>query len=228
MAGDDVRVNLGSALACADGWIHVDNSPNVLFAHAPTMILRRVHRFSPYRTVLEYDDYAESLRRYTFVHHSLRYGIPFETDSVDYVYSGHFLEHLDRDEGAALLRETYRVLKPGGIARLSVPDLERVIDEYLDGRREESLRALFGGAPGTRHQHRWMYDVELLQKALQRAGFADVQRHRFRSGEVPDLDKLDSRPEISLFVEARKGLAGVSEPAGLTQPDYAVTGAGEA
>ncbi len=57
--------------------------------------------------------------------HDLRRGIPFGPDSVDAVYHSHLLEHLSRAEAEHFLLEIRRVLKPGGIQRIVVPDLER-------------------------------------------------------------------------------------------------------
>ena len=58
--------------------------------------------------------------------HDLRKGIPFPDRSVDAVYQSHLLEHLDRAVAARLMAETHRVLKPGGLQRIVVPDLERL------------------------------------------------------------------------------------------------------
>lgn len=64
--------------------------------------------------------------------HDLSTGIPFESASIDVVYHSHLLEHLDRPVARSFLAEVRRVLKPGGIQRIVVPDLERLCREYLD------------------------------------------------------------------------------------------------
>ena len=58
-------------------------------------------------------------------------GIPFGNDSVDAVYHSHLLEHLDRGKVALFLQEVRRVLKPGGVNRIVVPDLEKICRSYL-------------------------------------------------------------------------------------------------
>src|SRR5262249_18700565 len=63
--------------------------------------------------------------------HNLAKDIPFESDSVDVVYHSHMLEHLDRDVAGKFLLEVKRVLKPGGICRIVVPDLEMAVRVYL-------------------------------------------------------------------------------------------------
>ena len=63
--------------------------------------------------------------------HDLSKGIPFDDGSVDAVYHSHTLEHLDRDIADVLMREVLRVLKPGGVHRIVVPDFEPVVREYV-------------------------------------------------------------------------------------------------
>ena len=63
--------------------------------------------------------------------HDLRKGIPYPDGSVDAVYHSHFLEHLDPPVARRFVREVHRVLKPGGVQRIVVPDLERLCTEYL-------------------------------------------------------------------------------------------------
>jgi predicted SAM-dependent methyltransferase len=63
--------------------------------------------------------------------HNLARGIPFETGSVDVVYHSHMLEHLDREVAKAFLLEAKRVLRPGGIQRIVVPDFEQLCKGYV-------------------------------------------------------------------------------------------------
>lgn len=52
--------------------------------------------------------------------------------------------------------------------------------------------------------HCWMYDYESLKYLLEASGLKNVQKKAFREGRVPDLDRLDVFPEMSLYVEAEK------------------------
>lgn len=79
---------------------------------------------------------GERLRRYralpdNILVHNLARGIPFDSAAVDVVYHSHVLEHLDRDIAVQFLKEAYRVLKPGGVQRIVVPDFEQLAREYV-------------------------------------------------------------------------------------------------
>ena len=66
------------------------------------------------------------------IEHDLRQGLAFADGHFDCVYSAHLLEHLPRHGAGAFLRECLRVLRPGGLLRLVVPDLESGARRYLD------------------------------------------------------------------------------------------------
>ena len=58
-------------------------------------------------------------------------GFPFSDGTFQSVYSSHVLEHFDRTQGRFLLKESYRVLRKGGILRIVVPDLQGSCLEYM-------------------------------------------------------------------------------------------------
>jgi hypothetical protein len=57
--------------------------------------------------------------------------LPFDSNSISLVYSSHFLEHIPLHQVPSFLKECYRVLKPGGVIRLVLPDFEEMCREYL-------------------------------------------------------------------------------------------------
>ena len=61
----------------------------------------------------------------------VRKGLPFGDKTFNAVYCSHVLEHLSRREAANLLQHMHRVLLPGGVIRIAVPDLETLTREYL-------------------------------------------------------------------------------------------------
>lgn len=58
-------------------------------------------------------------------------GIPFSTNSFDVVYHSQVLEHFPKEKASFFMSECFRVLKPGGIIRVVVPDLENIVNEYI-------------------------------------------------------------------------------------------------
>ena len=62
--------------------------------------------------------------------HNLLFGIPFDNNCFDVVYHSHVLEHFPKTAAIAFMKECFRVTKLGGIIRVAVPDLEKIILEY--------------------------------------------------------------------------------------------------
>ena len=57
--------------------------------------------------------------------------LPFSDHTFDLVYCSHFLEHIPRELVSGFLRECYRVLRPGGLIRLVLPDADEMFRQYL-------------------------------------------------------------------------------------------------
>jgi SAM-dependent methyltransferase len=121
-------INLGCGTKTSDSpdVINIDWSMYLRFRRSP--ILRRA---APLLLSAERRKRFETLPANVVVH-DLRQGIPCATDSVDVVYHSHLLEHLDRPSAEVFQTEVHRVLVPGGIQRIVVPDLETLAREYLE------------------------------------------------------------------------------------------------
>ncbi len=63
--------------------------------------------------------------------HDLKKGIPFPDGSFDLVYHSHVLEHIPKSKADFFIKECIRVLKPNGILRVVIPDLEQITRNYL-------------------------------------------------------------------------------------------------
>jgi predicted SAM-dependent methyltransferase len=153
--------------------------------------------------------------------HDLSKGIPFDSGSVDAVYHSHVLEHLDRSIARSFLEETRRVLKPGGLCRIVVPDFEflcrayvRHLDECQSDPRQKASHEDFvlGDARRRGETHQWMYDAVTLPHILEGLGYGQIAIQTWSSSAIPDwheigLDRNSEGGEYkphSLYVEARK------------------------
>lgn len=201
-----VKINLGCGLAVAKGWINIDGSLNAFIASWPRVLHRLLYRFTGANRYYSCAEYCSLLENYNFIHHDLSYGIPFVNESVNFVYSSHFLEHLRKQDAFKLLFESYRVLKLGGIIRICIPDLAYAVSLYGAGEKEKMLNSYFFNEDNENYLsiHKYMYDFELLKNMLEKTGFKDIVCCSYREGLTPDLDFLDNRPEESLYVEAIK------------------------
>lgn len=201
-----LKINLGCGLAVAPGWVNVDGSLNTLMARFPATLQKVGYSLTGAKQYYSQEQFLKLLNDHRFVHHDLGRGIPFNDSSVDFIFTSHFLEHLFERQAERLLEESFRVLKSGGVLRISVPDLSYAISLYQKGHKHQMLRDYFfvDESDSFYARHKYMYDFELLKEKLSAAGFNAVERRLYREGKTPDLQLLDNRPEESLFVEAIK------------------------
>ena len=94
--------------------------------------------------------------------HDVTDGIPFPDGHFDAVYHSHVLEHIEPSQGETLVAECYRVLKPGGVLRIVVPDLERIAKLYL-----ENHEWAWNGDETAGINYNWM-KLELLDQLVRR------------------------------------------------------------
>jgi SAM-dependent methyltransferase len=68
--------------------------------------------------------------------YNVKKDLPFPDNSIDIIYHSHILEHLRKNEAERFIKECHRILKPGGLIRVVVPDLEKLCEEYLKNLRK--------------------------------------------------------------------------------------------
>lgn len=146
----------------------------------------------------------------------IRKGLPLANDSIDYAVSIHALPELPFSQQVPVLSELLRVLKPGGVLRLSLPDLRRGIDAYL--REDSDYFKIDEGAarsPGGRFivhmlwygYSRTLFTADFASELLEKAGFIDVCECSFQetASDFGEITSLDNRQDESFFIEARRG-----------------------
>ena len=155
-------------------------------------------------------------RGYVFENMDVKNGIKRQDSTVDVILASHFLEHLNREDGARFLAECLRVLKPNGLLRLAVPDAKFLAESYRDGKIMEFRHVNIGvdNAPDDAEAfyhlllagHQTIYDAQSLKTALEKAGFADIDVCKpFESASrVIELQTISMYPTLSIYLEVFK------------------------
>lgn len=141
-----------------------------------------------------------------------------EDGSASEIYACHVLEHFGRREIEQVLDIWFRKLSPGGLIRISVPDIEKVFEQYGKGTPLKVLMGLlYGGQRNEYDYHKVCFDFMSLQTALEAAGFVSVKRYNWQETDhshvddysqayLPHMDK-ENGTLMSLNVEALKPMA---------------------
>jgi predicted SAM-dependent methyltransferase len=205
------KINLGCGRNLIEGWINIDNSPSAVLAKIPLLKAALFH-IGLIGTSTRSTEWSKGI-----FWHDVTRGLPYADNTVDKIYSSHMLEHMDRHAGERVIGECFRVLRPGGIFRLVVPDLVFHARRYL--RRvtnaasvdrephDDFLWNIYGAYLSPRRKgayHRYMYDWPTLRLLLQEAGFHNLVYQSYQVSLDPELALLDNRPEESLHIDALK------------------------
>jgi predicted SAM-dependent methyltransferase len=152
-----------------------------------------------------------------FINYDLRRGLPVPAGSCKLIYSSHFFEHLEFSQGLRLIRDCFRALQPGGIFRISLPNLKQIFTAYCAGDaaylemlkkymgdRHEGMEALVDFVNYGVYQfgeHKCIYDEEKLNVTLREIGFQTVSADGFRA----DIDPPNEvRKKYSFHMQAIK------------------------
>jgi len=219
MIGESRRLHLGCGLNTPEGWIHVDGSWNAWVAKYPTLrrVFKAIHLLSA--------DLKDIGWNPDIIIHDLRKPLPFPNDHFTAIYASHLLEHLYREGAKALLKECVRVLIPGGVLRMVVPDLYSIISEYMGERppgkvsgngegnnRADRLnkRLMFRSCEPRAgnlflriysslkdlHSHKWMYDADSLIFYFQEAGLVNVREMEYLRSQIEGIEKIETGESI--------------------------------
>jgi predicted SAM-dependent methyltransferase len=198
------KLNLGCGPVQPSGWVNIDGSRRAWLAGRfgwLDHLLVRANLLSP-------TEFGPMVRV-----HDLLKPLPFANDSVACIYSGELWEHFERPDAVRITHECHRVLAPGGVLRLCVPDGAVFWRRYLEiydeemakpvGAREAdrlrdhvqlyfndiATRRIWLGSLG--HTHKWQFDEVQLLQLVRDAGFAEVRRMRFHESRIPDIERVE-------------------------------------
>jgi predicted SAM-dependent methyltransferase len=146
----------------------------------------------------------------------LRNPLPYKRNSVDFIFNEHFVEHLTVEEAQVIIKDLMRVLKPGGVLRIAMPNLEEAVDNYINlpinkdptiarfkltyiKTRAERINIAF-----REWGHKWLYDAEELRRRLKEAGCKNIKQCKHSKSTYPELRNLEIRDESTLVMEVTK------------------------
>ncbi len=210
-------VQYGCGLCAPEQWLNFDASPRLRLERLPALgFLFRHSLGALFPANVRYGDIVK--------------GLPLSEGLAAGVYCSHVIEHLPREDVPATLRETLRILRPGGIFRLVIPDLHWRARHYLKAAGtgdpeagDRYLDACMLGArikPRTpigiaRHYlghgvHLWLYDFAGMRALLEAAGFVAIRECALNDcddphfAEVEEASRFFAGGERELAIEARK------------------------
>lgn len=187
-----IYVQFGGFTDCPSGWLNYEPSVHLRLSRIP--ILGAIFRkFTPF-------EFSDEILIGDIVK-----GLPLEPNSVDVIYSSHVIEHLSYQDSILAFRNVYKILKPGGLFRFVIPDLQsrcRFYIERFNELKEPSFWLMDSTQLGVQKaevinmrgvlkkilstkDHKWMWDEKTLRHALENEGFVDVSRTSF--GANPDV-----------------------------------------
>ncbi|GEM_PF-112065 len=149
--------------------------------------------------------------------------LPFPDESMDAVICISAINYFSYRRGAEIIKDVFRVLKPGGVARFATQDLRILAGNYLDrtsvfyhekladGRdrfpgktvADKFNEFFYGFCSGNKHCN-YVYDYESLAVHFREAGFGVIEQKEYRNSRIPGADTFDNRPEQMFFLEAVK------------------------
>jgi len=202
-------IQYGCGLSAPEGWRNFDASPTLRLQKIPVLgalVPRGRVRFP---ASVSFGDVVR--------------GLPVPSQSSDAVYCSHVLEHLSLNDLRAALRETYRILRPGGVFRGVLPDLEVLARSYVESTapdastifvrstllgtedRASGLKGVVEMALGN-SRHLWMWDYKALAEELRAAGFVNLRPARFGDGSLPQFAAVEQKDrwDDSLGFECRR------------------------
>jgi predicted SAM-dependent methyltransferase len=173
--------------------------------HAPWLNIDQLHTSLPNPKSPERIGLAKERN---YIDCDLSRGIPFDNSSVEGIVASHMVEHLTPREALDFFRECKRVLKIGGVLRISVPDTDLMIGfekagiEYSNEYRPEGMT--FTEHVLTFGEHKQLPTEGSMFALFFMSGFKDILKVEFGKTRMPGLAELDNRREFSLFMEGTK------------------------
>ena len=149
--------------------------------------------------------------------------LPFRDNSMDVVVCMSAINYFTRKRALEIVKETFRVLRPGGVARFGVQDMRSLANKYLNNDVEFYFQKLQNGKDRFEGEtigdkfvswfygnktaggcNKYFYDYESLHVLFNSAGFSIIENLPYRHSRLSEISDIDNRPEQMFFLEAVK------------------------
>ena len=218
-AGGHTKLHLGCGLVAPASWLNVDGSWNARIQRHPRA------RAALNRLGVLPRNQADSLWASDVFIHDLRKPLPWGDDQFEAVYASHLLEHLTWGDARQLLIESRRVLKPGGVCRIVVPDLEYLIREY-EAQRVEANPGFFPDDATVPNADAFVLNLGFASPLPRAGGIAirtyeklfDFHHHKW----LYDERSLTAQMEAAGFVDVARREYDDSRIAGITEVELEI------
>jgi predicted SAM-dependent methyltransferase len=139
---------------------------------------------------------------------------PIPSQSFDYIYSEHLIEHLDFHVGQEMLAECFRILRPGGKIRLATPDLESILGLFCEPKSDVQEKYIHWSVdtwmPGVGNYtdtmvinnffynwaHRFIYDDKTLCQSLKSTGFTEIKKYSIGESEDENFRNIENHQRV--------------------------------
>ena len=196
-----MKLHIGCFDVPLAGWHNTDVTMHIMVSRIP-FLTEIMHAIGLLDEVRYRQHKAGIFRKVHYLDATKRF--PFSDNSLEAVYSSHMIVNFARETALQCLREIHRALKPGGIVRVAVPDLDQWIKKYDPGDPDALLALLYLPTIKRKKNHiHWMYNSTSLKSLLEAAGFGEVTPCEMFSGKCPDVERIDYRTD-SIFMEGIK------------------------
>ena len=112
--------------------------------------------------------------------------LPYKDNTVDEIYCSHALEHVPKRAVGACLHEFWRVMKPGALLTILVPDLEWCCRAWLEHKSNDwFMDIIFGNQDHQGEFHLTGFNQRIMVGYLEAAGF----KGDLRFGDVNSHDQ---------------------------------------
>jgi predicted SAM-dependent methyltransferase len=147
------------------------------------------------------------------IEHDLQTPLPFADNTFQAVYHSHVLEHLSRNQAPPFLRECVRVLAPGGVLRVAVPNLENIVRLYI-----KYLDQALAGDEQAAKNHEWM-TLELLDQMVRESSGGAIKEY-WQQNPMPAEELVLARAgkEVRNFLDTFRSAAAPEPPPQASEP----------